>query len=216
MATHPYMAIADQAPETPDNGTKYVLTHVAAVRRLMDAKGDAGKKIWFTEFGWSSHGNTGLDLSCGCNNWLRGVSEATQGEYLVRTLKLIQAQFPYVTHAFWYNERNRTQPTNGDWGDLHNANYGLLHNDLTPKPAALFVKSYFASLAPVPLPVAAPTATPTPTPSPTASAAATASPAATPMATPTPTPTTTPTKYRKWRKGAVISTQIGIGVKLVR
>lgn len=152
MATHPYMGIADQAPETPDNGTKYVLTHVAAVRKLMDSYGDTGKPIWFTEFGWSSHSNAGLDLSCGCNNWLRGVSPETQGDYLVRTLKLIQAKFPYVTHAFWYKERNLALPTSPTWSDTHNKNYGLLNVDLSPKPALLAVKAYLASVAPAPSP----------------------------------------------------------------
>lgn len=142
MSTHPYMGVANLPPETPDDGTRFVLTHVAAVKRLLEARGRANVPIWFTEFGWSSHSNIGLDLTTGSTNWLRGVSEATQGEYLVRTLKLIQERFPYVTHAFWYTERNLTQPTNGDWGALHNANYGLLRNDLTPKPAYDQVKAY--------------------------------------------------------------------------
>jgi cell division septation protein DedD len=232
MATHPYMAIADQAPETPDNGTRYVLTHVAAVRRLMDSQGDAHKKIWFTEFGWSSHANTGLDLSCGCNNWVRGVSETTQGDYLVRTLKLIKAQFPYVTHAFWYTERNLSQPSSTDWGALQNANYGLLYNDLTPKPAAKMVRAYLASLAPAPTasptptPAGSPTptrtptpsATPTPAPTPEATLSAEPTPTASPKPTVSPSPTPTPsrTSRRHWRKGAHVLTRIGYALKFVR
>ena len=206
MSTHPYMGVADQAPETPDDGTKWTLTHVSAVRRLMDANGDAGKKVWFTEFGWSSHANTGLDLSCGCNNWTRGVSEATQGDYLVRTLKLIQAHYPYVTHAFWYADRNRVQPTDGDWGDLHNANYGLLYQDLTPKPVYTKVKAHLLSVVPAPTTSPVPTVSPTSTPSPA------------PTVSPSPSPSPIPTKSKgpRWRKGAVIAAEIGVAVKLVR
>jgi hypothetical protein len=55
LATHPYMAPADLSPQTPDNGTKWTLRHVEAVRTLMVQEGDVAKPIWFTEFGWSSH-----------------------------------------------------------------------------------------------------------------------------------------------------------------
>lgn len=126
MSTHPYMAPSDQGPEVQDvTGTnKYLLTHVAAVRDLMVRRGDGDKPIWFTEFGWSSHANTGAE-----GNWERGVTEAQQADYLVRTIDLVAAEYPYVTNVFWYTERNRgTSSSQID-------NYGLLRNDLTPKPA---------------------------------------------------------------------------------
>ena len=129
MATHPYMGVADQAPETPDDGTMWTLTHVAAVHALMKRNGDADKPIWFTEFGWSSHDNRGIDFTSGADNWMHGVSAQTQADYLVRAIKLVQAQFPYVTHMFWYSERNV------DTSNIQNANYGLMTHDLTPKPA---------------------------------------------------------------------------------
>lgn len=124
LAVHPYPGIADQPPETPDDGTEWTLAHVQAVHQLMVNHGDANTPIWFTELGWSSHIN-----AANTPNWMRGVSDQTQGDYLVRTLRWVAANAPYVTNVFWYTDRNMTGT------DIQNANYGLLNHDLTPKPA---------------------------------------------------------------------------------
>lgn len=123
MATHPYQGVADTPPEAPDDGTAWRLSHVGAVHALMTEYGDGDKKIWFTEFGWSSHSNTGAE-----KNWARGVTEQQQADFLVRTMKYLSANHPYVTNVFWYNERNR------DSGKIHMDNYGLLNRDLSEKP----------------------------------------------------------------------------------
>ncbi len=126
MATHPYMGIADAGPELADDGTMWTLTHVQAVRDLMVARGDAGKAIWFTELGWSTHANTANTA-----NWDRGVTEATQAAYLTRTVDLVRASYPFVTRMYWYNDRDLTE------GGDQVQNYGLLHRDLTAKPALI-------------------------------------------------------------------------------
>ncbi|HWL66684.1 MAG TPA: family 1 glycosylhydrolase [Actinomycetota bacterium] len=134
MATHPYQGMADYPPEHPDDGNVWWLTHTPAVRRLMKRFGDGNKKIWFTEFGWSSHRNWK-----GVENWDRGVSAKVQGKYLVRTLKFVAREYPYVKKVFWYNERNRKT------GDKHLDNYGLLKRDLTPKPAYRAMKRFLTA-----------------------------------------------------------------------
>jgi polysaccharide biosynthesis protein PslG len=139
MATHPYMGVADQAPETPDDGTMWTLTHVAAVHSLMAKNGDGDKPVWFTEFGWSSHDNGGIDFTSGADNWLHGVSKETQADYLVRAIKLVRDQYPYVTHMFWYSERDV------DTSNIQNANYGLMTHDLTPKPVYYKLQSFLTS-----------------------------------------------------------------------
>jgi hypothetical protein len=131
MSTHPYQAVADQPPETADNGTAWRLTHVTAVRTLMVGNGDGDKAIWFTEFGWSSHSN-----SRGVANWQRGVTRAQQADYLIRTLKLVSSRYSYVTNVFWYTDRD------GMADDAQNANYGLLAADSTPKPAYTALREY--------------------------------------------------------------------------
>jgi hypothetical protein len=124
MATHPYMGVADTAPGTADDGTMWTLNHVRTVHDLMVARGDGAKKLWFTEFGWSTHAT-----SPGAPNWERGVTETTQAAYLTQTVNLVRAQYPYVTRMYWYNERDLTD------GGIQVEHYGLLHRDLSPKPA---------------------------------------------------------------------------------
>jgi hypothetical protein len=122
LATHPYPAQADQPPDAPDDGTEGTLRHVSAVRALMVARGDGDKPIWFTELGWSTH--PGGDVS-----WHRGVDEATQADYVLRTLRLLRTELPYVTAVFFY--RDRDQETGYD----HFDHFGLMTRDLRPKPA---------------------------------------------------------------------------------
>jgi hypothetical protein len=131
LATHPYQGVADEPPWTPSNGTRYRLTHVPAIHRLMCEFGDCHKEIWFTEFGWSSHPN-------GPNpaNWERGVTEEQQADYLIETLEMVKDRYPYVTNVIWYNERNRIS------GNVQIDNYGLLRRNLAPKPVYTDLRDY--------------------------------------------------------------------------
>ncbi len=130
LATHPYQGRGDLRPEAPDDGTIWRLSHLPAVRKVMVANGDGGKPIWFSEFGWSAHGNWS-----GIPSWQRGVSLQLQARYLVRALEYIK-RYPYVTQTFWYAERNRTD------SNVQANNYGLLYRDLTPKPAYHALQDY--------------------------------------------------------------------------
>lgn len=153
MAVHPYQAVADDAPEKADDGSIYHFTHMAAVHRMMVAKGDGDKEIWATEFGWSSHANTG-----GEDNWQRGVTEQQQGAYLVRSLELARTTMPYVTHLYWYTDRD--DPSSGE---VQNRHYGLFSPTLVPKPAYAAVKAYLtAAGATAPAPVVPPPVVPVP------------------------------------------------------
>ncbi len=134
MATHPYQGFADAPPETPDDGTRGTLTHIGAVRDLMEAHGDGDLPIWFTEFGWSAH-----PTEPGAPNWQWGVTEVQQGEYLVRTLRWVAVHAPYVTTVFWYNERAQ------DTGHAHLDGFGLLTKDLEPRPAYEILRTYLTT-----------------------------------------------------------------------
>jgi hypothetical protein len=134
MATHPYQGFANAPPETPDDGTRGSFTHITAVHDLMIANGDADKPVWFTEFGWSNH-----PTPAGTPNWQWGVTDAQQGDYLIRSLRWVATNAPYVTNVFWYTERNQTS------GSAHLDNYGLLTSGLEPKPVYRALASYLAS-----------------------------------------------------------------------
>jgi polysaccharide biosynthesis protein PslG len=181
IATHPYQGIADEPPEAPDLGTKWRMSHVAAVHRLMKSYGDGDKPIWFSEFGWSNHSNEGIT-----SNWERGVTSEQQADYMVRAIKYIAENHPYVKKMFWYNERNQ------DAGKIQLDNYGLLNRDLSPKPVYSRVKSYLASLEAEPKPQPTPEPTVTEEPEPTVTPEPTIDPE--PTVTPTPEPTVTPTE----------------------
>jgi hypothetical protein len=134
MATHPYLDPTNSAPEL-DNNKFTTITFVRNVIALMKQYGDGSVPIWFTEFGWSSHANTSTTPT-----WQRGVTLQQQADYLVRALKLIRANYPYVAKAFWYTDRDTAQSS-----PSQDANFGLLRHDLTPKPAFTAVQSYLTS-----------------------------------------------------------------------
>lgn len=166
ISTHPYMAPTSAPPELPDDGTIWRMDHVQAVRELMVARGDAAKPIWFTEFGWSAHPN-----DAGTPNWKQGVSATTQADYLVRALAQMAEKYPYVTNAFWYNERAKAT------GDAQEDNLGLLRRDLSETPAYQALKSLLADASPPTPPSPPPTTRPTTSP--------TTAPATTTTVTPT-------------------------------
>ena len=129
LGVHPYMSPSNLPPSAPDQGGTNIWTmaHVAAIRTLQDAFDDTSP-IWFTEFGWSSH------TSSSPNNWEQGVSRSAQAKYLTRTLRLIESHWPYVSHVFWYVDRDRD-----DSGAQQN-NYGLLTRAGRPKAAYLALR----------------------------------------------------------------------------
>ena len=122
MAVHPYMGPADAAPEKADDGSMWTMMHTDALVTLMNNRGDKGKPIWFTEFGWSVHENSSTTP-----NWNRGVSESTQADYFRRAVKLTQERWPQVGNMIWYNSRDKRS------GDPQQDGYGLIKADFTPR-----------------------------------------------------------------------------------
>ncbi len=124
MATHPYGAPADQPPDAAADGTKYTFRHLDAVRGAMARHGDGDLPVWLTELGWSTHANTG-----GTEPWERGVSEAVQARYSARVLHVLSRDFPYVEVVIYYNAVDHETGTTSQYD-----NYGLMRDDLSPKP----------------------------------------------------------------------------------
>ncbi|WP_156698012.1 cellulase family glycosylhydrolase [Nocardioides sp. Leaf285] len=122
MATHPYQAPADRGPLDGDGAQVWDFTHLGAVKALM-TRYSVSTPVWVTEFGWSSHPNTGREA-----NWERGVSEAQQADHTLQALRTLRDRYPFVTKAFVYNEREKV----GE--GPHQAGFGILRNDLSAKP----------------------------------------------------------------------------------
>jgi polysaccharide biosynthesis protein PslG len=129
MATHPYSVPLNKPPEM-DDGTFAGLPSVDAVKRLMRKYGDGDKPIWFTEFGWSTHENDGDE-----SKWQKGVTEEQQADYIARAVRYIACKRPYVEKAFIYVERDRPLPRDPDPHTEHVSRFGLLDENLEPKPA---------------------------------------------------------------------------------
>ncbi len=137
LATHPYEGVASNPPATPDDGTEYTLTHVAAVHQLMVQNGDGAKPIWFTEYGWSDHSNATVPLnSSGSTNWEQGVTDTQQGDYLIETLRWVAQNASYVTNTFWYEGTDQAN------SDIQNGNYGLLTTTYAPKTSYTLLQEY--------------------------------------------------------------------------
>jgi hypothetical protein len=132
LATHPYPGLADESPLAADTSI-WNFRHITAIRQVQADYADR-KPIWVTEFGWSSHGNTGNEA-----NWNRGVTETQQARYAVDAMKLLRSDYPYVQRAYWYNERNKATSS------IHQNNFGLLNRDLTRKPVWTALRDYLAT-----------------------------------------------------------------------
>jgi cell division septation protein DedD len=197
LGVHPYPGVADEAADLPDNGTVWRPAHVAAIRSLMTANGDTSKPVWFTEVGWATNSNDGLNLSDPASNWQRGVTPAAQAAHLTKLMNW-SASLSYVTGVFWYAERDRAVPAGSSVATLHNARFGMLDVSLQPKPAWAALRDWTGASAPAvtptatPAPTVAPTVTPTvaPTTAPTAAPAVSATTAPAPVASPSPTRST--------------------------
>jgi len=115
VAIHPYTG---SDPPEKDNALENKLKSV--MNRLFRA-GDAHKKIYISEIGWST--STGSDK--------RNVSLTDQAGFLVRSY-IIALSKPNVKRIFWHCFRNY-----GMEPKAHQQHYGLINNDFTPKPAAI-------------------------------------------------------------------------------
>lgn len=138
MGVHPYMAVADLAPDLADDGTMWRMNHLPNLINVMGKYGEAKKPIWFTEFGWSVH-----PTPAGTANWARGVTPAQATDYLKRTVALVKAKYPTVARVYWYKDR-------ADSADVNNTGYGLVLPNGKPTPTLTAAKAIFAApVAPV-------------------------------------------------------------------
>jgi hypothetical protein len=136
VSVHPYQLPADNPPDAPDPspgvydmpGDGYI-THTPTLEQLLASHGDGSKPIWWTEFGWSTCSGSSP------GQWNSCVTEQGQGDYLVRALKLVST-YAQVSNYFIYDARDDSTDVND-----FSSNLGLLHHDLTPKPALAQVAS---------------------------------------------------------------------------
>jgi len=157
VAVHPYTYGVDptvswngvNAGEDPARISKNAFPAIKEIRRSMEAFGDSAKKVWITEFGYSTTSADG------------GVSQSTQASFLTKAYTYAQ-QFPWVEAMLWYSARNN--PWAADRDD-YEAQFGLVTSTWAPK-AGLAAFKAFAETAGAPAPAPAPSPWPTPSPAP--------------------------------------------------
>jgi beta-xylosidase len=119
LAVHPYQDPATAPPDAPSQNGTYRLSTLPKVHELMVANGDGTKTIWLTEFGWTT-------ARAGPRP---GVDEDTQARFLRQSVRQIETQYPYVSHAIWFTLRDRDDST------PYENNFGLLHVHGSAKPS---------------------------------------------------------------------------------
>ncbi len=159
LGIHPYIGVADQPVSTCDTSYReYYPCNIPNLLSLMQANGDGGKRVWATEYGWSTHNESSYGAPV--PNWKRGVTEAEQATNLLAMQEYL-GQYPQVEASFWYNDWNKAT------GDQQEDNWGLLRRDFSPKPAYYAMKCAASGVCGAG-PTTAPTADPTsPAPAPT-------------------------------------------------
>jgi hypothetical protein len=112
-----------------ENGkvSRFSFLGIISVRGVMVANGDAAKRIWMTELGWSS-----ATTPCQRGTWAgrkpAGVGEAAQAANLAAAYGCLAA-YPYVENALWFSMND----TSGQGDELDQ--YGLRRIDGSPKPS---------------------------------------------------------------------------------
>lgn len=114
LAVHPYASSPDRA-----------LAIAVGLRKLMDANGDPGARIWVSEIGWADNGPPSPFT----------VGERGQSEMIRRVLATFvsQADRLKIRGVIYFNWRD--VPPYGDRPDFWGLHTGLYDIDGTPKPA---------------------------------------------------------------------------------
>jgi polysaccharide biosynthesis protein PslG len=116
VSMHPYSG--NRAPD--EAGDPWGFQRIAEARAAMERHGAGSKPFWITEVGWTTCPND--------PQWC--VSEAQQAAYMERAAEMARTRYGFVEALFYYNFCSGE----GNPADSEDF-FGILHADLTPKPA---------------------------------------------------------------------------------
>jgi hypothetical protein len=124
--------LASQSTGRFKNHPSFYFRRIEQLRDIMVRYGDGAKKMWITEFGWST-ANLAPGYEYGYDN-----TEQDQASYLVRAFQLAQTRYPWMGVMFVWNLNFGTLP------DLPPTDekkpFGILNADWSPRPAYLALK----------------------------------------------------------------------------
>jgi hypothetical protein len=117
VAIHPYSATAPNDYQPSPEGN---FSDIATIRELMLAYDQGNKKLWVTEWGWSTS----------------KITAQTQAEWLKISLEILKNQYGYVSLAIYFTEVDIPP----------DYNHGLFNGAFQPKPAAFVFKDFADSI----------------------------------------------------------------------
>jgi hypothetical protein len=127
-ADNPYFILRDGIATADANGT---FASQVAMFRAQAKKYGATEKLWHTEWGYpTERSKTGKPV----------ISEDTQAVYILR--RLLESEGIGVEHTFVYDFKD-----DGADPSSNEQNFGLIHNDLSAKPAYFAVQRVTSTLA---------------------------------------------------------------------
>lgn len=133
ISVHPYNEWRDPYDRWQQQWKQYTfLPGIEWIREGQQAAGDSSP-LWITEFGWDT---------CTGNSWC--VSEAQQADYTVKAFQILNT-LTYVQGATDYELRDESN----DKTEFE-SNWGLVHQDFSPKPIFAAVKAQFHGQASIP------------------------------------------------------------------
>jgi hypothetical protein len=119
IAIHPY---SDGAPDVHQQWQNN-FDDIAMIRQIMVDYGQSNKGIWVTEWGWGTN----------------RVDQATQANWLSKSLQMLKTQYPYVSLATYFVDYDR-EPT---------YYFGLFTSSFQEKRAASVFRSYAVANPPL-------------------------------------------------------------------
>ncbi|MSP12125.1 MAG: hypothetical protein EXR62_04105 [Chloroflexi bacterium] len=125
-------------PGEPANPRVLNFQRVLLQRSLMEKYGDAGRAIWFNEYGWDA---APPDFAVAQLTWQR-VSEAQQAKYTVAGVDLAAQEWPWtgVFNIWYFRQPGFMQPENADYY------FRMVDVDFTPRQVYHAVREAAAPL----------------------------------------------------------------------
>jgi hypothetical protein len=111
----------------------FYFRRIEQLHDVMVKYGDGNKKMWLTEFGWSTaNGAPGYEY--GADN-----SDTNQADYLVRAFQMARSRYPWVGGMFVWNLNFAAVPGVGPNDEKRP--FGIVNADWSPRPAYLALKA---------------------------------------------------------------------------
>ena len=128
----------DSAPDDPPNPEKLNFSRVLLQREIMERYGDAGKSVWFNEYGWNAAPE---DFPSEKLVWDR-VNEWLQADYTVRGIEMAREEWPWAgVFAIWYfRQVGSILPDSAEYY------FRMVDVDFTPRPVYFAVQDATAGL----------------------------------------------------------------------